>query len=543
VITALRGWRVGDSTSGEAVAPRRWWLDLGIVAPIVAALAYVAAVAIRLPGTLSSFYWYSDFPEALRLGDAVFHGGYGQGLTVPSQSGLGPLWVIGLLHQLTGSDAAGMAIGVLMLLATTGFMLATARRLLGTASAVAVAVLCIAAPPVVAWELLTPIAHASTLLMTAVCAWQLVRLSQSGPGRALVSSLAVGVLAGVCIASDSLVLPAAVFPWAVCALMIAHRHPQRRESLVITASAAIVSAAMVMTISTANGIVERGSAAVSLSIDGIGAGLRTTASTLGQMFVGGWYSDALPAAVAIAGVVLFAAVLYMATRRLAPRASNSPAGQETYVLFWVLSGAGLIVGLCVSGLGVQHSPVSYQGHYVDGLWFALAALLPIGLIRAGALRRIVVVGITGLALVGAVGVARMPAYPFEGPDYVDAAQLTKVLDGLGVTHGYGGYWESYAVGWHTDQRITALPLQQCAVASAVAGLCGYEFAAPAWYHPQPGAVFVIVLGASCIHDNLCIDAGNLASLPPPEAIRTVGFLQVYVYARDVFADLPMATGS
>jgi hypothetical protein len=291
----------------------------------------------------------------------------------------------------------------------------------------------------------------------------------------------------------------------------------------------------------ANGIVERGNAVLSPSIDGITAGVRTTAATLGQMLVGAWYSDALPAAVAVLGIALFAAVIYVATKRVTRRAEQAPAGREIYVWFWVLSSAGLVAGLCVSGLGVQRSPVNYQGHYVDGLWFAIAALLPLGLIRAGALRRVSAVAITCLALVGAVGVARMPAYPFEGPDYVDAAQLTKALDGLGVTHGYGGYWESYAVGWHTDQRITALPLQQCTGKSRVPGLCAYEFAAPAWYHTAPGPVFVIVLRGSCTRDNLCIDAGNLVSLPPPETIRAVGFLQIYVYAHDVLDHLPVAT--
>lgn len=542
MITALRGWRVGDSTSGEAVAPRRWWLDLGIVAPIAAALAYLAVVAIRLPGTLSSFYWYSDFPEALRLGDAVFHGGYGQGLAVPSQSGLGPLWVIGLLHQVTGSDGVGMAFGVLMLLATMGFMAAATRRVLGTPSAVAVAVLCIAAPPVVAWELLTPIAHASTLLMTAVAAWQLVRLSEASPGRAIASSVTVGALAGVCIASDPLVMLAAVAPWVVCALMIARRHHEHRTPLVVTGSAAVVSATLLFALAMANGVVERGNTAFSPSIDGITAGLRTTAATLGQMFTGAWYSDLLPAAVAVLGLVLFAGVLYLATAGLTRRTGQAPVGREIYAWFWILSSAGLIAGLCVSGLGVQRSPINYQGHYVDGLWFAVAALLPFGLIRAGALRRVVVVGITSLALVGALGVARMPAYPFEGPDYIDAAQLTSALDSLGVIHGYGGYWESYAVGWHTDQRISSLPLQQCTTPSGVPGLCAYEFAAPAWYRAAPGPVFVIVLRGSCTHDSLCIDAGNLASLPPPATVRTVGFLQIDVYAHDVFAHLPVATG-
>ncbi len=53
--------------------------------------------------------------------------------------------------------------------------------------------------------------------------------------------------------------------------------------------------------------------------------------------------------------------------------------------FWLLSSGGLVAAFCVSGLGIQYDPVSYQGHYVDGLWFVLAALLPIGLLHPGVL--------------------------------------------------------------------------------------------------------------------------------------------------------------
>jgi hypothetical protein len=211
-----------------------------------------------------------------------------------------------------------------------------------------------------------------------------------------------------------------------------------------------------------------------------------------------------------------------------------------YVGFWLLSSAGLVAAFCLSGLGIQRSPVNYQGHYVDGLWFAIAALLPVALFTVRKYGGVVVAGVTCLALVSVAGIARLPAYPFEGPDYVDAEQLTSTLEQLGVTHGYGGYWESYAVGWHTDDRVTALPLQQCSTAGAP-GLCRYEFAAPAWYLPQSGAIFVIVLRESCSGDDLCISAANLAGLPPPQSIHTVGLLQVYVYTHDVFAGLPMAT--
>lgn len=153
MITALRERRVGNGAHVDAVtAGRRWWLDPGIVAPIGATLAYLAVLIARLPGLIPSFYWYSDFPETLRLGAAVFHGGYGQGVPVPSQSGLGPLWLMGLLNQITGTDVAGMAVGGALVAAASGFIVWTAHRVVGTRGAVAAAALCIAAPPVVGWK-------------------------------------------------------------------------------------------------------------------------------------------------------------------------------------------------------------------------------------------------------------------------------------------------------------------------------------------------------------------------------------------------------
>jgi len=541
VITAHREGRVGADAGGQTVTSRRrWWFDPTIVAPIAAAVVYVVLMALRLPGALSTFYSYSDFPEALRLGDAIFHGGWGHGLAVPSQSGLGPLWVVGLLDQIAGSEIPGMLFGAFIVAVAIGFMVLTARRVLGTTSAVAVGALCVGAPPVVAWEMLTPVGHESTLLLTAVLAWELVVLSQTRPGHATTTSVAVGVLAGICITSDSLVVVAAVVPWIVTALILLRQHPERRVPLIITAGAAAASGVAIDLLSSAGGIVGRGGLAFSPSLNGITAGLRTTAMTLGQMISGAWYRDAFPASLVIAAVVAFVAVLYLASRNVTRGDGRAFPGRTVYVLFWILSAAGLVAGLCLSGLGIQHSPVNYQGHYVDGLWFALAAVLPIAVLRPRVLPRIAAVGISCLILVNAVGIARMSASLFDGPDYGDAAQLTATLNHLGISHGYAGYWESYAIGWDTNQRITALPLQQCTHGSGAPTLCRYEFAAPAWYSVQPGPVFVIAVRGAC-HDDLCIDSESLTGLPPPEEIRTVGLLQVYVYAHDAFGDLPMAT--
>ncbi len=542
MITALRERRAGtDARADAAPAGRRWWLDPGIVAPIGAAIAYLAVVAVRLPGVLTSFYWYSDFPETLRLGVAAFHGGYGQGLPVPSQSGLGPLWLIGLLNQITGNDAAGMAVGGLLVALAAGFIVWTAHRVVGTRGAVAAAVLCVASPPVVAWEALNPVAHETTLLMTAVCAWQLVALAQAPRGRKLGSSIGVGVLAGVCLLSDPMVITAAVVPWMICAAVIALRRPERRIAVAVTTGTAILASALLAVLASASGVIMRSNAGLSPSLNGITSGLRTTALTLGQMVTGVWYSASFPDVIAIAAFALFAALLYMVTREVTRRSPGAVAGRDLYVWFWMLSCAGLIASLCLTGLGIQYDPINQTGHYVDGLWFAIAALLPLGLLQRGMVRRAVTVSVTSLVVIAAVGVARMPSYPFEDPDYVDGPQLTATLAQLGLQHGYGGYWELYAIGWHTDQRISALPLQQCRTASGVKGLCHYEFSAPAWFQAQPGPVFVIALTDSCYNNDLCINVANLAGFPKPEAVRTVGLLQVYIYADDVFAGLPIAT--
>jgi hypothetical protein len=536
MIATLREWRVRTPAANHAQASRvRWWLDLGILVPVLAALAYVTVLVIRLTSSLSSFYWYSDFPEALRLGDAVFHHGYGQGLSVPAQTGIGPLWVVGMLDQVTGNDIVGMTVGALIVVLAVGLMAWTAYRVIGRVGAVVVGVLCVAAPPVVAWEMLTPVAHESTVLLAGIAAWQLVSLSQPARGRAIASSALVGAVAGVCVISDALAIPAAVAPWIICAILLVRRNHSRLLPIAITAMAAIASAAAVVLLSSASGIAARGGVGLAPSIDGVTAGLHSVATTLGQMISGAWYTEALPA-VALIGFVAFAAVIFMATRAARQPVSDPVRGCDVYAWFWLLVCAALIAAYCLSGLGPQRSPVDYQGHYVDELWFAIAALLPLGFLWVGRIRRMLLVACAAsLAVVSTVGVATAPSFLLNGPDYVDTARLTSTLESVGATRGYGGYWESYAVGWHTDNRITALPLQQCG-----SGLCRYAFAAPAWYQRQPGSVFVIVQVSGCSHDPLCIDAANLEGLPPPESVHAVGPLRVYVYPHDVFAGLPAA---
>ena len=339
MIATPREWRVRTPAAVHAQAsPKRWWLDLGIVVPVLAGLAYVAVLVIRLTSTLSSFYWYSDFPEALRLGDAVFHHGYGQGLAVPAQTGIGPLWVVGMLDQVTGNDIVGMTVGALMVVLAVGVMAWTAYRVIGRLGAVVVGVVCVAAPPVVAWEMLTPVAHESTVLLAGVAAWQLVSLSQPARGRAIASSALVGAVAGVSVISDALAIPAAVAPWIICAIVLVRRDHSRLLPIAITAITGVASAASVVLLSSASGIAARGGVGLAPSMDGVTAGLHSVATTLGQMISGAWYTATVPA-LALVGFLFFTAVIFMATR--AARRHVSDLGPRAGRVCVVLA-----VGLC-----------------------------------------------------------------------------------------------------------------------------------------------------------------------------------------------------
>jgi hypothetical protein len=131
VVTTLRKWRSQPPSTAESVASsERSWRDPRLFVPLGAGAVYLVVVAVRLPSILSSFCWYGDFPAALRLGDAVFHGGWGQGLQLRDQAGLGPLWVVGLLNQVTGGATASMALGGAVTVLSVGFMVTTARRIM-----------------------------------------------------------------------------------------------------------------------------------------------------------------------------------------------------------------------------------------------------------------------------------------------------------------------------------------------------------------------------------------------------------------------------
>ena len=384
VITAQSGKGLVTTVGGETVTPARWWRDPQLLVPIGAGAAYVLVLLIRLPGILSSFYWYGDFPAALRLGDAIFHAGWGHGVQLRDQAGLAPLWIVGLLasdhrerhrrhvtrrgddgrvHLADGGDGSTGDANV--------ERRARRRALRGRTPGGGVG------DPQSTGAWVHVAAHRA-------CAWQLVTLSRRAVDHAGVAALAVGVVAGACVVSDTLSFAAAVVPWLICACVLAVHRPERRVVLALTAGATCVAAVGIALVAHANGIVASGISAPGLSMRGIGAGLGVAASTSRSDDLGSVVSRR-PAECHRGGGLraLQRAHLRGPACRLSGANDEASAPRDTYAWFWVLSSAGLIAALAATGLGIQTSPVNYQGHYLNGLWFAVAALLPLAVMGLG----------------------------------------------------------------------------------------------------------------------------------------------------------------
>lgn len=523
-------------TSLSAVVKRRglWSLDPLLLVP-VALLAWLVVAGLRAPQLLDTAYWYGDFPEAFKLGQAIFDGTYGH-MTLPVQTGIGPLWLAGAAGALPLHRALWTATGALMAAIAIGFMVRGAAAVTGWRGALVTGALAIAVPPVVGWEFLSPIAHVSTLLVNALLAWQVVTWGR-GPSRLMqhaAIALLIGVLVGVGTASDPLLLLTGVLPWAAAVALIAARRPRVLEVATLTAVVGALAWVGIRHAMSTAGIDTTGGLVYVVTSSSIVAGLRTSTETAGQMITGVWYGTALPVAVRVASAGVVALAVGGAVAGLTSGGMRRDLARGAYATFWLTSAAALLGGFVLSGLGVQAGPINLQGHYLDSGWFAVAGLAPLWLRVGRPARHAVAFAAAAVIALAARGVAVMPAQLFPGPDYNDLPRLQAVVERLGLHHGYGGYWESYGIDWHTDDAIQVRPLQSCAGPRG-ASLCPYAFTPATWYSGMRGPSFVVLRSpALCGPQPIpCIDPTAVHNvLPAPRERIAVGDLTLLVYDQD-----------
>jgi hypothetical protein len=244
-----------------------------------------------------------------------------------------------------------------------------------------------------------------------------------------------------------------------------------------------------------------------------------------------------------AGVLTLGAAL-LVLRRLwaaAPRVSSraratdaAAMAREAYVVFWSLGLLAVLGAFVISDVSWD----ILSSRFLSGGFLALAALVPVVLVRAP---------LTRLLVAGGIGVFTALSLGFHVAKGVgrwsEAGDLSKPTDRLiayaranRLEVGYGGYNEAPVVTWLADERIKVYPVRECG-----ARLCPYgAHTISSWYRPRPGVRTFLVTRPSGKGSSLT--APN-ALLGRPVAVRHFGPLTVYVYDHDLAANLgPLGAG-
>jgi hypothetical protein len=511
VAYARRTW-----VTGRVLSAAQWL-------PALTAAAYLATAAAMGARITRLLGWDTDVSAPLVLAERLRGSGT---VYLPHISTWTSLWFELATRNVPGHrqlwEATGYVFAVLGA-ALVGW--ATARVATRWAGVTAFAIALIVGPPALR-TLFTLDLHVSTPFTAAVLAAFLVAL-ESPHARLL--AIPVGVLAGLNAASDPLLWPAGIVPFALASAVLAAT--TRRRAIAVRAGltlAVTVAAAL-----SANALMH------SLGYHEIGAGQGFSAihdlpghvRLLGRMvaLLGG-ANYALPGPypveplrILVALLVLLAVVApLIAAAKYVSRRSDPLA--RAYACYWATAAA--ILGAAFVGTSNAASLGAGSFNYL--LTLAPAAGAGVALLTFSSARTrllaaagVAVVGVTNLTGViqGRAGTPLGMIGKYERP-------LVQLLVEKQVTHGYAGYWDAQNLTWQSGMRVFVAPVTRCGLPNKP--LCQVPiFTIASWYAEQPGPSFLIV------------DPTNGFVTTPPPVVREAtasyrfGQLRVYLFPYDL----------
>jgi hypothetical protein len=513
---------VGTATRGVStslVAARAiTWL------PAAAAVAYVVLVAVRFPALVRALYWDSDAAGAFVLaerfsGHSTVH--------IPRFGFWTSLWWLLATRDLPGHEHLWEATGYVFAIATVALVGYATWRVAGRWAGVTAAATAVLVGPRALRSLLTVNFHASTPFTAAVLAVYLVVLARS---RSWLLAVAVGLLAGLNLASDPLISLAGIAPFAVGATILAFA-TKRRD---VAARAALVLAVIAVSAIATNRIMD----ALGFHIIPVGVELagakdlvpnfiklgKSIALVFGanHFFPGIYPSTPIRYAVTLLAFAGLAATVVAAVRltlsRLDPIA-------WAYACYW--AAAAVFLGLAYWSTN-QGTGVGPGGGVNYVLPLASAAGVGVALLARGSLagRMAASLAIAAIGVVNIAGIARGRAEERAGPQAY-GSQLVHLLEAKGLTRGYAAFWDAQSLMWKSGERLLIAPVQACSGQGAA--LCRFPFfTIDSWYDERRGPSFLIV------------DAGAGLSIQPPSTLGRPAEtdelgpgVTVYVYPYDI----------
>jgi hypothetical protein len=199
-------------------------------------------------------------------------------------------------------------------------------------------------------------------------------------------------------------------------------------------------------------------------------------------------------------------------------------------MFWTAS----VVCLSASFI-LSWSPIGVEtSHYLVGIVYAAAAILPL-LARSSVMARAVVVaGMLVFLLNSVIALdhsAFVKAPPAQGPSPQVAEDVARTAERMHATLGYAPYWDAATITWRANFRVLVAPIVGCEQSSG--GLCpGPHNYIEEWY--RAGTLRTFLLTDS---------SGPTRTWTPParlgRAIATYRFgtVTMYVYGYDIATSL------
>ncbi len=491
--------------------------------PALTAAAYLGVAAATGPSIARQLGWDTDVSSRLVLADRLR--GHGT-VFIPHFGGWTSLWFELGTRGLPGHRALWEAAGYAFAVVGAAVLAWATAHVAGTWAGVTAFAVTLIVGPLALRSFFTLAYHVSTPYIAIVLGAFLVLLERRA---ALLLAVPVGILAGVNVASDPLLLPAGVVPFLIGGVLLA-RSTHRTEVAIRTGlTVALAIAAAISTSALMHGLGYR--------VTDAGAHLASVRDLpghvllLGRMvaLLGGanyatahaYPSEPLRAVVALLVLAAAVAPTIVAVRFLRSRARPM---RRAYACYWAAStlllGIAFVVTTNAGALGAGSM------NYI--LTVAPAGAAGVALVASASARARVATGVA-VALVGSTNMAGVidgRAGTPRGEIGSNERSVVALLADRHVTRGYAGYWDAQNLTWQSKQRVLVAPVQACA--SSGKPLCPYRSSViQSWYDPRPGPTFLLVDPTT-----------GFVTSPPAFARRAgavyrFGKLSVYVFPYDI----------
>jgi hypothetical protein len=544
----------GSESSGGRNDGRRGELShtrsvLGIAAllPFGIAAVYLLLFVVKLPGNIREIAWISDYTTGFTVTEAVAKTGT-EGHTVLASSGQWVSLWFGLLTARLPLHRELWSIAPTLLFFATALTIGWSVSQIATRRAALLSILLVLVASRVALMIfMAAVNHNALYPCTALAGAYLVWLAQGRRRRRVVVfgvPLCVGIVLGVCLASDLLTLATAILPLSITGVLAGLRRSSRSRivGLSALASAAVsvpVAKLTSVTMESAGfALLPTPSKLVPSSLLGTQAqffweGLKALFNgTIGQVETGFLHSGLevacdillVTALLALLGFGVRVTVNFIRTaRRRDGAGADDRLALSLHTIYWV----GSAIGAClVVVLTADMSAANFHESYYATVILSIAAIVPLLVSRRSRARWLVVAGVSVFFAASVVGlVSRHKTFPLSIARY--ESEIVHIAKTYHVDTGYAGYWDASSLTWSSGNRVLARPVMTCQSPTG-ANICPfYMERVPTWYVPRQRRTFVLLDAAEVWLDALPEGLGR------PLAAFAIGPVRMYIYSYDV----------